>query len=172
MAFPKTYYVALQLRSLQKSQKKTPGIISALLQQYDPFSVSMSKCEINDILQFLKNETHTPLDQQTNFGVIKNSIRKTAQLVGKNRPDTKNALIEDLTKEMEGKAPSGLFKVFRLVYGNKSRGPAMITKLREIGFEIKDDIIPCFKVNPYNGRHHAFIIEAQKPGTSSRKTNG
>lgn len=163
---PNKVLTANILNKLTLESKELPGIVSALWQQYDPFSISISKCEINDILQFLEDEACVLLDQQTDTEVIKRAIRKTAEFAGINNPDTKNALIQELKKEIKGKACSEIVKVFRLVYGIKSREHAMITKLRDIGFEVKNDTIPCFKDNPYNGRRHAFIIEARKPKVS------
>jgi hypothetical protein len=93
------------LDRLTTESKELPGIVSALWQQYDPFSISISKREINDILQFLEDESCAPLDKQTDSTVIKRAIKKTARFVRKNNPETKSELIQELKKEIDGELP-------------------------------------------------------------------
>ncbi len=152
------------LRNLTEESKQQPGIVSALWQRYDPFTISMSQCENEDILKFLKGEIIPSLDKQTDLVAVQRSLKRLVEIYKKTRPEIiKRNLIRDLEAEKTGENPSGQLKIFRWVYGMKSRNDLMLNALRTIGFQVDMDIIQCFKKNPYNERHHAWIIKARKP---------
>ena len=144
------------------------GIVSKLWQEYDPFTMSMSRRERGDILQHLmvkKMELEGEsaetkfLDRQTNPGAVDLSVAMLQGIFGHDSLHMLTALIS----EIKTTTFSELLNVFEWVYFMNARGPAMLDALRSMRFEVADDAIRYHEVNPYNGRRHAWIITVTKP---------
>jgi len=169
---------------ITEDKKNEPGIVSKLWQKYDPFSLSTSMRELEDILDFLKKNSRTTLDQQTDLNAVSATIRELAKmtltrelptkrktrknLMRRKRLAIEKALIKELTEEITGSGlkGSGMIKLFRWVYFMLSRGEGMLSALRKIGFEVDTNEILRTNPNPYTGRRHAWFIEAHKPHLS------
>ncbi len=144
------------------------GIVSKLWQEYDPFTQSMSRRERTDILQYVtvkklelegKSAVTEFLDRQTNPEAVDLSVEMLSGIFEKERL----WILTTLASEIQKSTSSELLNMFEWVYFMSARGPAMLDALRGMGFEVADDAIRYHKVNPYNGRHHAWIITATKP---------
>lgn len=150
-------------KKLPENYINCPGSVSKVWQEYDPFTISMSYREYEEILNFLRNGTAPLSSSPTNLVAINNSIKRLAIIFKKKPKSIKKNLIKDLESELKGAISSGSLKMFRWVYGMKSRDSTMLNALHTIGFEVDMNVIPCFNINPYTKRHFAWIIEARKP---------
>jgi hypothetical protein len=154
----------------KKSEDRYIGIVSKLLQQHDPFTLSISRRERADIWQLLKveetkllgREAETQIqDEQTNPVAVKASIDILGAIFKKERL----VILQELAAEITTTDTAELLNTFEWIYGMHSRGPAMLKALRTMGFEVAADAMQYHEVNPYNGRLHAWIIKARKPAT-------
>lgn len=154
----------------KKSEDRYIGIVSKLLQQHDPFTLSISRRERADIWQLLKveemkllgEEAETQIqDKQTNPVAVNASIDILCTIFKKERL----AILQELATEITTTDTAELLNTFEWIYGMHSRGPTMLEALRTIGFEVAADAMQYHEINPYNGRRHAWIIKGRKPAT-------
>lgn len=152
-------------------QKRTKGIISLLQQEFDPFTLSMSMQECQDILSFLaipKGVFFRPVDMQTNLEAIIKSIQVLKYICNRKDITIKNEIIEDLSTEIQAHklglkhSSSGNTKMFRWIYWVSARGSKAVRKIEEIGFNPLSTNFLYYPVNPYNQRLHAWVLMARK----------
>ena len=64
-----------------------------------------------------------------------------------------------------------IVSLWEIFYFMESRGERMLNTLREIGFDVPDDSLQYFEVNPFNKRRHAWIFHARKPSAEEREVS-
>jgi len=148
------------------------GVVSALLQKHDPFTLHICRGEHEELRNYLifriKNNKETTFeDSKCKF--IKNKTKIIDGLVAQfaenlSMPQTElmirisNGMLYSYQSTKEDK--QGHWDLFEQHYYMKTRSSLITSKLQEIGFS--DIEIKYYPVNPYNKRKHAWLITAKK----------
>lgn len=170
----KTYETSEKFKNLAKR----PGIVSALLQREDPFTIHISQGEHEELRSYLmfiyhklledgRNSSDSFDDSQCNF--IKGKTEKIDQLLTQFAKDLDEefynlaALISNgmryaysnINEEQQGH-----WHLFEQKWYMLTRDSQIKSKLGDIGFS--DVEINYFPINPYNQRKYAWLIMAKK----------
>ncbi len=151
--------------------KRYPGIFSEILQSIDVFTFHRSQRERPDIYNILimgkervlldSKSLFFPIivDRQTKMEDVFATINKMSEIFGKSELE----MYTDLISEMQTNADGMQYLVFEWVYYMLSRKELIKNYLESVGFVVHKDFIQYHETNPYNGRKHAWIIQAYKP---------
>lgn len=155
------------------------GMVSHLLQRTDPFTLHISLREKADITQAcmvekLRLEGSDPTtaygDTASNPGAAVRAARQIAPIVfpGLEIEAAYRRTIAHLsTHGRSVDEHESIVSLWEMFYFMEARRDGMLRALREIGFEVSDDFLQYFEVNPFNRRHHAWIFHARKPSVET-----
>ena len=158
--------------TLVSPEKRTAGVCSRLMQNYDPFTMHFSRNEKLQILEeFLtKIGEYVDLgsdfqpDKATNLDAAEAAITYLTTIF----KTSKEALYKQIGDELNNPdttvaTSSPEYLMFEWIYGMLSRKQGMLKALIDMGY--KDPESTYYGVNPFNGRCHAWIISATKSTT-------
>lgn len=150
---------------------KREGVVSALLQKNDPFTLHICQGEHEELrscLMFrIKNAGSTFDDSKCKFikgktAIINGLISQFSESLPMDETELMIRISNGILYSYQGtkEDEQGYWDLFEQHYYMKTRTSLITSKMQEIGFS--DVQINYHEVNPYNKRKHAWLITARK----------
>lgn len=164
------------LRSFCEKRKIREDLtIVSILQEEDAFTNYVSYDELSKINNYINREYLGKsffMDPEIDYEAINMSIEALSSIFTKSKKEIIDGITNDIgraiTEWREKDVPifqngSTYYCIFELFYYMHSRRHLIQASLESIGFQLDENFLQYFPVNPYNNRKHAWIIKAKKP---------